>query len=34
KDELAANLQSMFSLDKQNVDADNDENIQLRRTYR
>ena len=34
KDELAKNLQSLFSLDQQNVDADNDEQIQLRRLYR
>jgi hypothetical protein len=33
-DELAKNLQSLFSLDRQNVDADNDEQIQLRRLYR
>ncbi len=33
-DELAKNLQSLFSLDQQNVDADNDETIQLRRMYR
>ena len=33
-DELTQNLQSLFSLDRQNVDADNDETIQLRRMYR
>jgi len=33
-DELTKNLQSLFQLDKQNVAADNDENIQLRRLYR
>ena len=33
-DELAKNLQSLFSLEQQNVDADNDEQIQLRKLYR
>ena len=33
-DELTNKISSLFSLEQQNVDADNDENIQLRRLYR
>ena len=33
-DELTSQISSLFSLEQQNIDADNDETIQLRRMYR